>query len=115
MLRSPRRALGLDEDGQALTDVDAHEAVIEYLISAMYSLGQVAERERIAAGRAELDATWKPRGRHGYDQKVAERVALFERCAVQLAKAMGRPPGWRYTGGPVDWETGRPVARRAAA
>lgn len=57
-----------------------------------------------------------PRGNR--EEKVRERIALFEACARKLAEAMGRPAGWRYEGGAVDWVTGQPIracVRRAAA
>lgn len=53
------------------------------------------------------------RNAHAEARKTSEawrqqRVAEFEMHAVNLHTAMGRPPGWDYRGGPVDWNTGLP-------
>lgn len=75
-----------------------------------FQLGREHERAELA----ELESTWKPLARKTYEQKVAERVAEMERHAARLATELlerhGRVP-WTYTGGPVDWETGRPLRR----
>lgn len=39
---------------------------------------------------------------------VAARRAAAEAAARRAYEAMGKPPGYSYTGGPVDWDTGHP-------
>lgn len=48
------------------------------------------------------------------EQRHARRLAEMEAAAVRLADQMGRPPGWRYRGGPVDYDTGLPVGSACA-
>lgn len=85
------------------------DAELAYACSVSWDLGRRYERERIAAATAELDARWRTAGRKAYEERVAERIALFEMCAARVADRYGRPAGYAYRGGPVDWETGRPV------
>jgi hypothetical protein len=75
-----------------------------------YGAGYAQALALAAERTAELDAVWGAAPRRTWAERVAERVALFERCAAELAAEMGRPPGWRYDGGPVHWRSGR--ARR---
>jgi hypothetical protein len=72
--------------------------------------GRRQAEARIAEAWDEVDATWRSVPHRSYEDRVAERVALFERCAAATAGALGRPDGWGYDGGPVDWETGIPLA-----
>jgi len=68
---------------------------------------------------AELREVWASRAeqRESYEQRVTGRIADMERCAAHLAvrmhEANGRLP-WKYEGGPVDWETGRPLRESAS-
>lgn len=43
------------------------------------------------------------------DRRAAELARLADAAALVHA-GLGRPEGYRYDGGPVDWETGRPAA-----
>lgn len=74
----------------------------EYAIAWSYFLGAHHERERIAAGHAELDAATLAVGVDLYQHSVQERLDLFERHAAESSST------WRgtYPGGPVDFETG---------
>lgn len=79
-----------------------------------YRTGRQVERTLMIAAADDLAASQPlPRGDH--EGRVAERVALFEACAAELAQRMGRPPGYRYDGGPVEWETGQPARIGVAA
>lgn len=40
---------------------------------------------------------------------LADRAAAAEAAAVRVHAELGRPPGYCYTGGPVDWASGRPL------
>jgi len=88
---------------------------IDWLWDDAYAAGQLAERHRIAEAYAELEAAWRPVGRKSHAQRVAERVAEMEQHAARMAERLGRPAGYVYRGGPVDWETGRPVQRLGVA
>src|SRR4051812_44803031 len=54
-----------------------------------YAAGRADERQyllRILAERVdELDAVWRPIERKSFEEKVAERLALFEEAAERLA------------------------------
>lgn len=66
-------------------------------------------------GLAELHAGWaRSRWRRRYAELVADRLAADDAAAAGINARLGRPAGYRYDGGPVDWETGRPlgVSRR---
>lgn len=70
-------------------------------------------RGRYDADLHDLHGTWaehrEPRATR--EQRVAQRIAEMEQHAERVSAALGRPPGWTYPGGPVDWETGAPVRR----
>ncbi|ATO14668.1 hypothetical protein CO540_13215 [Micromonospora sp. WMMA2032] len=75
-------------------------------------------RGRYDADINELRGTWaehdEPRATR--EQRVAQRLAEMDDAARVRAAREGRP--YRlYTGGPVDWETGRPICNhlRSAA
>ncbi|MFI6759439.1 hypothetical protein ACIBF5_09900 [Micromonospora sp. NPDC050417] len=73
-------------------------------------LEDVAEVHCAAQDNATMRAT--------YEAKVAVRMAEMSAAADRINHQLGRPPGYRYDGGPVDWETGAPLAalvRLAAA
>ncbi|MET7705452.1 hypothetical protein [Micromonospora sp. NPDC005413] len=75
-----------------------------------HAIGRAYERAELA----ELAmTTWAPIARRTREQWVAARIAEMEaaaqRVATDLLDRYGRVP-WTYTGGPVDWNTGRPVS-----
>lgn len=69
-----------------------------YLIALAYETGR---RQRLAEGLAETTACWAehPTPQQVREQRVADRLAAMERYSG--------PP--TYQGGPVDWDTGRPL------
>lgn len=73
-----------------------------------YWLGVEHERARIAEAWTELDEAWRPMGAHLHVSRVQERRDLFRSCAEEFAASMGRTYV-EYRGGPVDWETGKPL------
>lgn len=82
---------------------------IERAAVTAHALGRAYERAELA----ELAVTtWAPIARRTHEQRVAERIAEMEaaaqRVATDLLDRYGRVP-WTYTGGPVDWDTGRPL------
>lgn len=86
---------------------------VAYLISLAYQAGR---RHAAADDLAEMVGCWQeyaeaPRTR---EQRVADRMAEMDRLARIRAAREGRP--YRiHPGGPVDWDTGRPVRRLEAA
>lgn len=88
---------------------DAAHVIAEYEAESAWWAGYQQCLIEVAARGYELDDTWKPVARKTADQWVVERVADMERHAARLAAQMGRPPGYQYSGGPVDWHTGRPA------
>lgn len=72
-----------------------------------YQTGRRVERSLMIAAADDLAAS-TPLPRGDREERIAERIALFEACAAELARRMGRPAGYRYDGGPVEWETGQP-------
>jgi hypothetical protein len=83
-----------------LQDADTAEA---YAIALAYQLGFAAGGHAQAIRAEAIYATWRAAPRLTWEQQVAARVAGME----AIAAASGRP---EYRGGPVDWETGQPVA-----
>ncbi len=67
----------------------AHE-LIEWEIAVAYHDGYRAALADIAAGHAELDAVWRPLGRRGYEQRVADRISEMERHARRLRDELER-------------------------
>jgi hypothetical protein len=53
-------------------------------------------------------------GRQADEQQRAERLAEMELRVNRLSSELGRPPRYRYRGGPVDWETGLPAGSACA-
>lgn len=86
-----------------------------WLSGLSYEAGRAAERGRLADAQAELVACWRTAPRRTYAELIAERSAVMQACAAELAARLGRPVGWRYDGGPVDWDTGTPHRREAVA
>src|SRR4051794_27126469 len=75
-----------------------------------YADGRFDEREyllRVLAERVdELEAIWRPIRRKSYEEKVAERIALFEEAARRTAKELSSSAETA-----ADWP---PVARAGA-
>lgn len=89
---------------------------VAFLLSLAYDSGRTATyREDVA----EMHSVWEDRRamRRTYEERVAERMAAYAAAAERINVKLGRPPGYVYLGGAVDWETGqpaRPHLRRAA-
>ena len=81
---------------------------VAYLTRLFYDSGRTA---RYVGDLAELHAGWArhPLQRPTAEQRYQERMAEMAANAAQINAELGRPPGYRYDGGPVDWETGRPL------
>lgn len=47
--------------------------------------------------------------------RVATELRDMAASAGRVAEELGRPAGYRYQGGPVDWETGLPAGSPCAA
>lgn len=75
------------------------------LVTAAYERGRfdgdLNELAALGATHDEPRLTWEAR----VAARVAANVAYYERLNADL----GRPAGYRYRGGPVDWETGMPA------
>jgi hypothetical protein len=83
---------------------------ITYLMKLAFDCGRSATyREDLA----ELGCAWNDNAerRRTYEQRVTQRRAQMEADAARSNERLGRPPGYRYDGGPVDWETGSPLRR----
>lgn len=93
---------------------DAVHEIAQFEAESAYWLGYQQCLIDTAARGYELDDEWKPVARKTADQWLAERLAEMERHAARLAQQMGRPPGYQYRGGPVDWHTGRPARQLQA-
>jgi len=72
--------------------------LIEFAYDCGYADGQAAERHRIAEGHAELAECWKPVGRRAHEDRIAERVRLFEQLAAQNYARLGYASGYEYIG-----------------
>lgn len=59
---------------------------------------------------ADIDAVPLRRLREAH---VAARRDAIAAAAARVYAAMGKPPGFNYTGGPVDWDTGHPCKEGA--
>ena len=81
---------------------------VAYLMRLAYDSGRTAQ---YVGDLAELHADWArhPFQRVTAEQRYQERMAEMAACAAQINAELGRPPGYRYDGGPVDWNTGRPL------
>lgn len=88
-----------------------------YTADQVLSLTRAAyERGRFDADVNELNAAWAEHQepRLTREMRVAARLAEMQRHAVRIAAALGRPAGYRYRGGPVDWQTGMPLGSACA-
>lgn len=88
-----------------VTDETLQAAHLEHA----YRQGWTAATARYATAVAELEPSWAYVGRVLYANNLAARVRQMERCAADLAAQLGRPAGYEYRGGPVDWDTGHPA------
>ncbi|MGN9802041.1 hypothetical protein [Micromonospora sp. L32] len=80
---------------------------VAYLMHLAYESGRTAT---YLEDVAELHATWarNPIHRPTAEQRYQERMAEMDALGQARAAAEGRP--YRiHPGGPVDWETGRPL------
>lgn len=68
----------------------------------------------LAAAHGELHAAWTAAARVSHEQRVAQRIAEADQCAARVNTELGRPPGYQYRGGPVDWHTGMPAGSACA-
>lgn len=88
-------------------------AQVAYLIHLAYESGRAA-----AAGEdlAETVACWAehPLPRITRTARIAQRMAEMEAAARRRAEQEGREYQ-EYRGGPVDWETGRPIRELGVA
>lgn len=82
---------------------------VAYLLRLAYDSGRTAQ---YVGDIAELHADWArhPQQRATAEERYQQRMAEMAASAAQINAELGRPPGYRYDGGPVDWETGRPLA-----
>jgi hypothetical protein len=78
---------------------DAVHELVEWELEVAYHQGYQAALADIAAGHAELDATWRPAGRRRYEQQVADRLAEMRRCAGRLRAELDRHTGDQPDGG----------------
>lgn len=83
-------------------------AQVAYLMRLAYDSGRTAT---YVGDLAELHAGWArhPFQRVTADERYRERMAEMAAAGAQINAELGRPPGYRYDGGPVDWEAGRPL------
>lgn len=92
-------------------------ALVEAAERRAYQQGRLETLTNIAAGHAELELLgdgWRDRARKTAHDWYRERVATFEQCARQMNARLGRPEGWNYRGGAVDWHTGLPLGSACA-
>jgi hypothetical protein len=92
------------EGSSVTTGVELSDAVhrlCDYIAETSRHAGYETALRDVAGRQVELADAWHPIGRATHEQRVAERVALFERCAARLAEKMGRPAGYAYRGGAV--------------
>jgi hypothetical protein len=92
-----------------------HE-LIEWEIAVAYEQGYQAALADVAAGHAELAATWRPIGRRRYQQKIAERLDEMRRHARRLRSELDERSvrGWDRGWPPVA-VPGRPRHQPRAA
>lgn len=93
----------LNSGQQAFTRAQA-----AYLMRIAYDAGRTA---RYREDLAELHSTWDgSTWRHKTnEQMVAERLSGYAQAGERINIRLGRPAGYTHPGGPVDWNTGRPV------
>lgn len=93
-----------------LTDAQLH-----YLLGLTWDCGRMYERRRIAEAAVELERCWVDRERPTAAARIRERISDMEQYARAGYRKLGKPEDYEYRGGPVDFATGGPLTRRAAA
>lgn len=73
-------------------------------------------RGRFDGDVLELRASWEQHEEPHLtrEQRIAIRLAEMESRHAEQNRRLGRPDGYRYRGGPVDWETGLPAGSLCA-
>jgi len=81
---------------------------VVYLVALAYESGL---HGRLEADLAELHTQWMTNAQRAAtaDERKAARLAYYTEQYAALNERMGRPLGYSYSGGAVDWATGRPV------
>lgn len=74
-----------------------------------YRDGWHAGRTTAIALVGEIGHLWMNQARKAYSERIRERLAVMEASYAEINAKLGRPEGYRYDGGPVDWETGAPL------
>jgi hypothetical protein len=97
--------MNVDYTARKWTDDDLWQA-----IEHAHWAGVQEERRRVLAAYGQLRAGWESVAVRTWQEMRAERVALFTANAVAVNRRFGMPDDYAYTGGVVDWETGRPAA-----
>jgi hypothetical protein len=77
--------------------------------TACYALGYQQALADIADRTIQLHAAWAPIGRTTRQQRIALEHANMAALCDQVSAELGRPAGYTYRGGPVDWHTGKPL------
>lgn len=83
-------------------------AQVAYLMRIAYDAGRTArQREDLA----ELHTVWDDKAwrRKTHEQIIAERLHDYAQAGERINTRLGRPAGYTHPGGPVDWNTGRPI------
>ncbi len=93
---------------EALADAETFtRGQVAYLVHLAFESGRTASYRD---GLAELHGAWaRSRWRRRYAELVADRVGAYGAAAARMNTRLGRPAGYRYDGGPVDWDTGQPL------
>ncbi|MEU4570804.1 hypothetical protein [Micromonospora sp. NPDC023956] len=86
---------------------------VAYLMHLAYDSGRTAHHLEDVA-RLHCTGIDNAFLRRTHEQRVADEIADMTARAERLHADMGRPPGYEYRGGPVDWDTGRPVRHLGA-
>jgi hypothetical protein len=81
---------------------------------ACFALGYQTALADIAARTVDLHTAWQPIGRATRQQRIAAEHTTMRAAADQVAAELGRPIGYTYRGGPVDWDTGMPAGSACA-
>lgn len=64
----------------------------------------------LATAHADIAQAWARLGHVTRAQRIARELAAMRALCDQVSAELGRPAGYTYRGGPVDWDTGRPLA-----
>lgn len=63
----------------------------------------------LAARHADIHTAWQRLGRVTRTQRITNELAAMTAHSQRLAAELGRPAGYTYRGGPVDWDSGKPL------